>query len=370
MRHRDLLSYQFNMSLGFSPAILSMILYEWNGRDLSIHLGALAGLLTCLLLQMRRTRGIPPLILYSTTGMLTVYSLFSFMINKYCPPTTIPLTLEIITILPPALLLLNRNKLLKSKSKYQEKDVQKLKQATEAALVSSKIILILGFIHFLLISSIILLQHPLHKTTFWLLFRLIPVAIFILAIALNQFSIFFFNRLSEREVYLPIVDNEGKVICKKTVQEVWSPQNIDMIPMIRVAVIMEGMIFLKHRFNHISKDGENDLLIEGILFFGESLEQGIERLIKQFNLPYRKEEFQFNIKYHYTHQSSHRLVYLYLLDITDYPSTSKIPVKGSKPWTLRQIETNLNKQYFSPHFEYEFEYLKTIICTREKYKES
>lgn len=73
--------------------------------------------------------------------------------------------------------------------------------------------------------------------------------------------------------------------------------------------------------------------------------------------------------YHFENKVTNRLIYLFILDVEDDNLLRGKQVKDGKLWTFQQIEHNLGKNFFSCCFENEYEHLKDVICTREKYKE-
>lgn len=369
MRHSNILSYQFNLSLGFIPAIISMLLYAWNPQDISIYTGTLTGLLTCLVIQLKKTASIPPLFLYSTTGVLTVFSLFAMLTNQYSPPSLI-LSLEIFILFPPTLFYLNRKKIIELGNRFPKSYQKLFCQGIEASQVSSKIIMTLGFLHFLTITITAFFPPLIQSKLSFLLFQVIPPALLIFSIILNQLCIFIFNKLSAHDLYLPVVDTEGNVINKIPLSKALEPQNQEIIPIIRIAITTQGMLYLVPRQHQGEEFEKRDLPIEGYLLFGESLEQGIRRLTKNFSPKIEVKDIHFNLKYHYQNHHVNQLVYLFLIDLNDDTPLAEIPNKGAKLWTFQQIETYPKNQLFSCYFEYEYEYLKTIIYTREKYKES
>ena len=369
MRHSNILSYKFNTSLGFIPAIISMLLYLWNPQDIAIYTGTLIGVLTCLVIQLKKTVSIPQLFLYSTTGVLTIFSLFAMIADQYSPPLLV-LSMEILILFPPTLFYFNKKRVIELGNRFS-KDYQKLfYQGVEATLVSSKIIITLGLLHFLTITIIAFLHPPIQSTLSFFLFQVTPPALLILSIVLNQLCIFLFNKLSAHDLYLPVVDTEGNVINKIPLSEALVPQNQKIIPIIRIAISTHNMLYLIPRKHQGQEYEKRDLPIEGFLLFGESLEQGIRRLSKQFSPKIDIKDIHFKLKYHYKNHHVNQLVYLFLIDLKDDQQLAEIQHNEAKLWTLQQIEINLKNHLFSGYFEYEYEYLKKIIYTREKYKES
>ena len=75
MSKRGVLSSKFNMSLGFIPVIVSIILCEFITQDISIYIGAGVGALYSLYTLWGKGARIPNFLLYCTTGMLLLLSL-------------------------------------------------------------------------------------------------------------------------------------------------------------------------------------------------------------------------------------------------------------------------------------------------------
>ena len=367
----SILSSQYNLSLGFTPAVCSMLLYEWVDANLAVYLGTALGICIILIEKWRGKAPVSWLLLYSTTGILLLLSAFSLLFGECSPTSLLPLTVEIIVMIPPVLFILNRNRWMKRSSVFPSKRQQKRYQlGLEASIASAKLIVILGAIHFLIISLSVMLSHPLHATTSWILFELSPPLLFITSMILNQIEISYFNRLEKKATYLPIVNEQGDVIGKTSI---WNlKENSQYLhPVIRIAITMHGMLYLKPRpTNNLLEPGKTDLPIEGYLTFGESLEQGIERMLNHLlpNIP--KQNIRFNLKYHFELPHTNRLVYLFSLDLPNELPLKSIHAKDGKLWTLKQVEHNLKQHFFSNCFEYEFEHLKDFICTGEKYKES
>lgn len=367
----SILSSQYNLSLGFTPAVFTMLLYEWIGANLAVYSGTALGICIILIEKWRGKAPVSWILLYSTTGMLVLLTSFCLLFGECSPSSMLPLTVEITTMIPPVLLFLNRKRWLDRPPLIPSRRHHKRYQlGLETSIASSKLILILGIIHFLIISLCVTLFHPLSHTTSWILFQLSPPILFMTGMILNQIGINYFNRLIKKTAYLPIVNEQGDVLGKTSIWNLKENSRY-LHPVIRIAITIHGMLYLKPRSTNCkSEPGKTDLPIEGYLTFGESLEQGIERMMNHFlpNIP--KENIRFNLKYHFELPHTNQLVYLFTLELPNELPLQSITGKKGKLWTLKQVEHNLRQHFFSNNFEYEFEYLKDLICTREKYKES
>ena len=153
------------MSLGYIPVIISIILCEFIIQDIAIYIGAGVGVLSSIYMWQRKGPHIPQFILYSTTGMLLLLTITSFFSADYCPEAIFPFTLEISAIIPPLIIFLNRRRFLNYHTAQTHKCCKQFfAQGAEAAIVSARVLLLIGFLHFLIISLAILFGHPLNDT--------------------------------------------------------------------------------------------------------------------------------------------------------------------------------------------------------------
>ncbi len=97
MDHKGTLSSAFNMSLGFIPVIISILLCEFITQDTAIYIGTSIGIVRGIYLLLHPAKNvIPNFILYIATGMLALLSLAALIPGDYVPPGALPtLTLEV-----------------------------------------------------------------------------------------------------------------------------------------------------------------------------------------------------------------------------------------------------------------------------------
>ena len=72
MGNKGVLSSAFNMSLGFIPVIVSILLCEFITQDISIYIGTGIGLIYSYRSLSRKGARIPNFILYISTGNLDI----------------------------------------------------------------------------------------------------------------------------------------------------------------------------------------------------------------------------------------------------------------------------------------------------------
>ena len=244
-------------------------------------------------------------------------------------------------------------------------------QGAEAAIVSARIALIFGALHFIIISIVVVSQDPLSKMSGLILYKILPPTVFILSIVFNQIAIHFFNHLISHTEYVPIVNTKGDVIGKTPAIEAINYKNAYINPVIRIAVSTHGMLFLCDRPSTAILDKNKvDIPMECYLRYGESLTAGATRLMNNALPQVNDIKPEFNIAYHFENKVTNRLIYLFIVDLDNDSVLCTPRFKNSKLWSFKQIEENLGKGFFSSCFEDEYEHLKNVICIREKYKES
>lgn len=371
MSHKGILSSAFNMSLGYIPVIISIVLCEFITQDIAIYIGTGIGLLYSYCSMHRKGVRIPNFILYISTATLALLTIATLIPGDYVPPGALPMTVEVSILIPMLILYLHKKRFINYFLKKKEICSKRLfAQGAESAIVSAHIVLILGVLHFIAISLGIFFVHPLENPTKWIIFNCLPPAIFVLAIIFNQISIHYFNKLMAHTEYVPIVNIQGDVIGKITALEALNNKSSYINPVIRIAVASHGRLFLCERPQAATLDrGKMDIPMECYLSFGESLAEGCRRVLHNVFPSINGLKPTFSIMYHFENAVTNRLVYLFVLDVEDDSILCNPQFKGGKLWQFRQIKQNLECNFFSKCFEEEYEHLKDIIGIREKYRE-
>lgn len=371
MEHRINLSTSFNMSLGFVPVLVSILCCEFIDQDLAIYMGTITGLVFSYFNYFRSSSRIPNYILYITTAILVIFSLVSIFSANEWPRNWLPLTLEISIIFPLLLIYLYKESFLNYfRKKPDSESKHNYVQAAESVIVSIRVVLIFALIHFAALTITILFMRSLNSFFFWLLIVISPFLVFLLSIIFNQLGINYFNNTMSESVVIPAVNGKGDVTGKVLQEELTEKGNSITVPLIRVAIESQGMLYLSKRSHNNAEENEKiDTPLETFIFFKETIEIGLKRLLRLFFPAQDDLDPRFSTRYHFKNDAVSRLVYLFILHLDDdvvINEGGRFP--GGKLWTLQQIDQNIGKGYFSDYFEYEYEHLKTIIGIREKYK--
>lgn len=372
MKHKGVLSSTFNMSLGFIPVIITILLSEFITQDAAIYIGTGIGVTGIYFIHSRKGAQVPNFILYISTSILILLTLSSFILGDYVPHGALPLTLEVSLFIPLLALYMHRKRFINHFTKQIGSCNKRLfVQGAESTVVSARIALFFGILHFIIISVVIALQGPMSRTTMIILYRILPPIILAATILFNLIVIHFFNYLMSHTEYIPIVNTKGDVIGKSPAIEAMNYKNAYINPVVRIAVTTHGMLFLCDRSTTAILDKEKtDVPMECYLRYGESLSDGVTRLIQHAFPEVKDMSPEFNIVYHFENAVTNRLIYLYIIDIKDDTILCSPHFKNSKIWNFKQIEENLGKSFFSSCFEDEYEHLKSVICIKEKYRGS
>lgn len=370
INNKKAIPWTFNMCLGLIPAILCMILSEFIPDRYALYSCAAAGLIYSFCSYFLSRKKIYNFIAYLTAGALCLLALSTLLPVNMFPRGTVPFTLELVIIMFTALLFYGQSilKRLFNKNKCAHCD-DLINKSIDSCIVSARIIFIMGVLHFITVTLFMLVNYPLSQKSSTVLYQLLPPILFVICIGINQVGIYFANRIIDTEEEIPIVDEQGGILGKRFKLEAPVYKDAFINPVIRIAYIFDGMLYLCNRKStSIADKNKIDIPLESYLQFGETLEEGVERLLLEAYPEGAEVNPRFSIKHHFKNGETNRLIYLYIAYITDDELLCNPYFQGGKLWTAQQIEQNLGKGYFSECFENEYEHLKTAVIIWEEFK--
>lgn len=364
------ISSSFNMSIGFLPIIVTMVLCLFISQDLAIYIGTGIGALLSLHAAIVKGAKIPKFILYISTLILFLFTIASLVYCEYCPYGYLPLTIEISTFIMMAVLYLHKNRFIQFFMDRQGSCSKHFYvQGAESAVVSARLFLMVSGIHFGVILLLLIVARPVLLDNYQLLNRYMPPLVFIATILFNQIAIYYFNRITRHIEFVPVVDKSGAVIGKKMALEAIRYKNEYINPVIRIAAASGGKLYLCNRSqNCIIDQDKTDIPMECYLKYGETLQDGADRLIKNAFPKVKGVNPMFMITYHFENEYTNRLIYLFLIDSDNPELLTNMRFKNGKLWSLDEIDEQLSQGVFSECFKHEYDHLKEVIYTREKYK--
>ena len=169
------------------------------------------------------------------------------------------------------------------------------------------------------------------------------------------------NKHLKSEEWLPVVSESGNVQGKVAKSVSIILKNKFLHPLVRVALIYDGKLYLKNRDDsRLLDSGKLDYPFEKYMKYKHNLEEAIKNTVKNEiktdDLPVR-----FLLKYVFENENTKRLIFLYVSNIASEKEFNDLQLQGGKLWTTNQIEDNIGKDVFSECFELEFEYLKNTV---------
>ena len=178
-----------------------------------------------------------------------------------------------------------------------------------------------------------------------------------------------FDNKLKHEDWLPVVNEKGDITGKIAKSVTKDLKNKFMHPVVRVALIFDGKIYLtKRKNNRILDPGKLDYPFEKYMNFDDDLDRAVHDAIasetKNDQIPLR-----FLLKYVFENATTKRLIFLYVSEIETEDMFNSLQLQDGKLWTEAQIEDNLGNNLFCECFEMEYEYLKNTVllfCKRKR----
>lgn len=370
IKNQKAIPWTLNMSTGLLPAILCMILSEFIPDGIALLSCAGLGIAASFGLFYLSRKRIYNFILFITTGALFLLGLFALLPGDLFPKGKLPFTLELVIIMLTAALFYGQTPVRRIFNKARCPHCDDLiTKSLDSSIVSARIIFIMGLLHFIAVTLFMFIGYPLEKGTSLILFQILPPVLFFISIGINQVGIHFANRIIDTEEEIPVVNEQGEVIGKRFKVEAPTYKDTYINPVIRIAFVYDGMLFLcKRKPTSIADKNKTDIPLETYLQFGEKLDEGIERLLKEAYPEGTTIHPRFSIKHHFKSEDTNRLIYLYIAYLTDDKWLCNPYYHDGKLWTFSQIEHNLGKGFFSECFESEYEHLKTAVEIWETFK--
>ena len=169
----------------------------------------------------------------------------------------------------------------------------------------------------------------------------------------------------KREEWFPVIDETGNVRGKVASSISVNSGNKYLHPVVRIALIHKGRLFLKEKASLFDDAYKLDYPFERYVRFKESLDEAIKKTFIESKAP---ENLPYNYLFKYIHKNeqTNRLIYLYVSNVRDSDLLENVNLGNGKWWTSKQIEENLNTGVFSEYFEKEFDFINSTILMAEK----
>ena len=166
-----------------------------------------------------------------------------------------------------------------------------------------------------------------------------------------------------QEEWLPIVGESGEVIGRIARSVSYTMKNKFMHPVVRVALVHDGKIYLQKRPEDSSfASGTFDHPFEKYMLFDHQIDTTVKNTIARAVGIDNDLSYNFLLKYVYENENTKRLIFLYVCRVQNDEQLSKIDQLKGKFWSTRQIdESFVDDELFSECFQLEYEYIKNTV---------
>ena len=224
------------------------------------------------------------------------------------------------------------------------------------------------FIHLLLVMALFLFAGSISLTINNLWVTLVFQCMLVVIMLLESGRLFILDKKLHKEEWLPVVTESGDVTGRVAKSFTKDMKNKYMHPVVRVALIYKGKIYLKERDQlRLLNPGMLDYPFEKYMQYNHEIDTSVHNSIVR-ECGNRHIPLRFLLKYTFENETTKRLIFLYVSDIEDEELFNSLPLKGGKLWTESQIEDNMGSNLFSECFELEFEYLKNTVLLAHQFR--
>ncbi|MDD2513036.1 MAG: hypothetical protein PHS71_07290 [Proteiniphilum sp.] len=223
-------------------------------------------------------------------------------------------------------------------------------------------------VHLLLVMAVLLLGGAGSEVLHYNWIRITAQAFLVAVILMESARLYFLRKKLYKEEWLPVVTESGDVTGRVAKSITKDLKNHFMHPVVRVALILNGRIYLQERDAlRLLNPGLLDHPFEKYMQYDHDIDESVHNSIScecgNKHLPLR-----FLLKYTFENETTKRLIFLYVSDIEDEELFNSLHLVGGKLWTEAQIEDNMGTNLFSECFELEFEYLKNTVLLAHRFR--
>ena len=348
-----------NPAYGLIPLLVFTILIGWVNAVTAMCIGLGLSLVGVFLVR-KHSR-----MLYDLSAITFSIALLILLFYNSLDPFGKFVTVEIIFVVALMISRLLRTKVILLLSKNKKPNVRSY--LSESFRVAFQIQYSL-FFHLLLVLVYFVVSTI--KTPWISTLGIIIIAQLILlaVIILEVMRFLLLDKKLRNEEWLPMVTESGEVTGKVAKSVTKEMKNKFMHPVVRVALISNGKIYLKRRdASRLLNPGALDYPFEEYMLYNHDLNEAVLNTISK-EIGVRDIPLRFLLKYVFENNNTRRLIFLYVSIIDDEEKFNKLKLRDGKLWTEKQIEDNRNSNIFSECFELEFEYLKNTVLMNYKLK--
>ena len=359
-----------NQAVGLLPLLLFMFLDNFFSYLFSFIIGFAFCFLCIFLYQVLSKDKVYQFMLLPSAATLVLYSVFLCMELEPVLFIYSPLITEVLLVVVLTFVGLTKRTVLKRirDANYPTFKRTQLRTTLNEFYFVSQITQNLYTLHLFIILVYSIMPETTQSVRLErFVYRELGIVIGLLVIVYEYIRLAMMRGSLQKEMWLPVLNDKGKVIgcIARSVSRALPKKYCH--PVVRVAVIYEGMLYLiKRKKNEYTSPDMLDYPFRRYVLYRHSIEDTVTEAIGA--LKNEKDIApRFLIRYLFENDKVKHSVSLYVICIRNEEQLNLIKEDGGKLWTPKQIEQNIGTGLFSELFEKEFPYLQNTILLAESF---
>lgn len=368
MLTKGLRKYLANPAIGILASILYILLYTLtNQMGLALMVSILSvGIMDVVLSIYTRTRVSSLILAITLVSLIVAFIFWGIFRYSSIPDVTYLVIFEIAMVI-----LLNTARWAKTYVTHylgrKESVIQKafLGELFEVARFMQYAFTIHLFA--LLVYRMVQVSYGPSESSNFIFYELIPMFLLFLICGYELYKTRAIINHLRREEWLPIVTEQGQVTGKIARSVSVKMKNKFMHPVVRVALVHDGELYLQKRpSDEIVDPDAYDYPIEKYILFDTEIEASVRNTIAR-SLNLKDLNFSFLLKYVFENDDTKRLIFLFVARIETEEQLHNVNQLNGKFWTEKQIDEGFHDEdLFSECFQMEYEYLKNTVLRSDE----
>lgn len=359
-----------NQAIGLLPLMLFMFLDNFFSYLLSFIIGVTFCFVCVFLYQVLSKDKVYQFLLLPSAFTLILYSIFLCL--KLEPVLYIysPLITEVLLVVVLAFIGFTKRFTLRSirTSKHPTYKRTMMRTTLNEFYFVAQLIQNLYTLHLFIILVYSILPDTMHNVRVEkFLYRELGVLVGVFVLLYEQIRLSMMQGSLKKEMWLPVLNDAGKVIgCIARSVSRSLPKKY-YHPVVRVAVIYEGKLYLIKRSKEaFISPNTMDYPYYSYVLFRHSIDSTVRETVGELSSE-KEVSPRFLIRYTFENAKVKHLVSLYVVCLQTEQQLEQCKKAEGKLWTTKQIEENLGTGVFSEYFEQEFSYLQNTILLAESF---
>lgn len=357
-----------NQAVGLLPLLLFMFLDNYFPYLISFFIGVAFLVVSLILFRVLSKDRIYQFMLLPASATLALYTIFILLHIEPVLFDYTPLITEVLLVVVLAIISLAKRRILHNIRHSKQPNYKRTLMRTTVNEFFFLVQLVQGLytLHLFVVLIYTTLPDTMQSEGMSrFLYRELGVIIGVAIIAYEQIRLSLMRGSLKKEMWLPVLDDSGKVIGCIARSVARSLPKKYYHPIVRIAVVYEGMLYMVKRSKEEYVSPETiDYPFTKYVLFKHTIENTVKAALGE-TLQIKGVTPRFLVRYTYEDDKVKHLVSLYAVCLRTPEQFEAFKQRNGKLWTPKQIEENISAEIFSRYFEKEFPYLQNTILYAE-----